>query len=350
MRIPLDSSHERNTDAIDNENAIEIARLMHQDYLALSGMGELLPRQIDLSSMHHVLDLACGPGGWLLEVARTYPSAHMVGIDTSKHMVEYAQAHAWVQRIRNVEFRQMNIWEPLDILDNVFDVINARFIVSIMPQGAWPGLIRECLRITRPGGVLRLTEAELGFSNSAACEQLNSRFAAALHRSRQGFSPSGQHLGITPMLGFFLRQGGYQNVQRTAHVVDYSTGTQAHDAFYQNFILAYKQLKPFLIQAGVCQSEEFEQLYQQVQADMSAKEFCGVWFYLSTWGTKGSKETPSSLLRLQLGMNSSQGTLDPSRWKFPRLADFHALSNTLRWLRDRKYEGYPLLLLMLTCL
>jgi len=332
MRIPFDSSYEENTYVIETESATEMTRLMHQDSLCTSGMGELFPRQMNLKEVRQVLDLACGPGGWALEVARTYPTLHVTGIDISKKMINYAQAQAWVQGMKNVEFREMNVLEPLNIPDNVFDIINARFIVGFLPKDAWPVLIEECLRITQPGGVLRLTEAEMGFSNSAACERLNSLFAVALHSTRRGFSPLGQHLGITPMLGYFLRRAGYQDVQCKAHVIDYSANMQAHDAFYQNFLLAYKLLQPFLIKTGVCTPEEFAQLYQQAQEDMSTKTFCGIWFYLSTWGMKGSKTPSTSVLHMQSGRNSNQVPVESLGWKFPRLANFLAFPDILRRL------------------
>lgn len=317
MRLPFEESQERDKESIGPMNTMEIARLVQQDYLFASGMGGLFPRQIDLSCVHRVLDLACGPGGWTLEVARTYPKLQVVGIDASNHMIEYAQAQAWVQQMKNVEFRRMNVLEALDIPDNAFDVINAQFIVSFLPKDAWPRLIQECLRITHPGGVLRLTEAEMSFSNSAACERLNSLFASAIHTMNRGFSPHGWHLSITPMLSYFLREGGYENVQSAAHTFDYSTGMKAHDAFYQNFILSYQRLKPFLLQANVCTSEEFEQLFEQAKVEMSSETFCGVCFYLSTWGTKRGKASTRSVFHQRGELEHGQKSSGFRLWEFP---------------------------------
>jgi len=41
-----------------------------------------------------------------------------------------------------------------------------------MQIGEWPALVQECLRITRPGGILLLTECERGISTSPALEEL----------------------------------------------------------------------------------------------------------------------------------------------------------------------------------
>ena len=59
------------------ENAAEMARLMLQDRLITQSMGGVLPEQTDLSQVRRVLDIACGPGGWLLDIIKQYP--HMQG-------------------------------------------------------------------------------------------------------------------------------------------------------------------------------------------------------------------------------------------------------------------------------
>jgi hypothetical protein len=66
----------RNIYIIDSEQAAELARLMQQDRLLTEAMGGLLPEEgINLPERGHVLDLACGPDGWALELALASISA-----------------------------------------------------------------------------------------------------------------------------------------------------------------------------------------------------------------------------------------------------------------------------------
>src|SRR5258708_3157755 len=51
---------------IDAENAAEMARLLLQDQLLTRAMGGPLAEQVDMSQVHRVLDIGCGPGGWVL--------------------------------------------------------------------------------------------------------------------------------------------------------------------------------------------------------------------------------------------------------------------------------------------
>src|SRR5579859_3425866 len=115
-----------NTYIIDNESTAEMARLIHQDRLTTKSMGGFLSEQSDLSNIHDILDIACGPGGWVLGVADTYRYIHVVGMDSSPKMIEYARALAKAQKLENVEFQVMNALKPLNFPNDSFDIVNAR--------------------------------------------------------------------------------------------------------------------------------------------------------------------------------------------------------------------------------
>jgi tRNA G46 methylase TrmB len=59
---------------LDAENAAEMARLTKQARM-LSTMLGLLPETVDLTRSSLVLDLGCGPGEWVLEMARRSPAS-----------------------------------------------------------------------------------------------------------------------------------------------------------------------------------------------------------------------------------------------------------------------------------
>jgi tRNA G46 methylase TrmB len=52
----------------------ELERLRLQDELITQYMGGVLPEQADPTRFQQVLDVGCGTGGWLLELAKTSPS------------------------------------------------------------------------------------------------------------------------------------------------------------------------------------------------------------------------------------------------------------------------------------
>lgn len=94
MAMSANPSQDENTYIMDAENAAEMARLTKQDRLMTKVMGGLLPDQIQFSAIYDVLDIACGPGGWVFDVARTYQQMQVVGVDISRLMIRYASAQA----------------------------------------------------------------------------------------------------------------------------------------------------------------------------------------------------------------------------------------------------------------
>ena len=182
MSTPTESSANDNVYFNDPESGAEMARLIDQDRLVTRGMGGPLAGLPDISGFHQILDVACGPGGWAQEVGFAYPEVEVVGIDVSKAMIEYARAQAEVQGLNNVSFKVMDIQKPLEFPDSSFDLVNVRFI-NFLPAAAWPRLMREFDRITRHGGIIRLTESDWWYyTNSPALESLNAMIIAALKR------------------------------------------------------------------------------------------------------------------------------------------------------------------------
>jgi tRNA G46 methylase TrmB len=100
--MPKDLPQEENSYVMDAESATEMARLMDQGSFMTRGMGGLFPERAgDLSTIHDILDIGCGPGGWVHDVAYTYPDINVTGIEISKRMIQYARAHARVQHLDN---------------------------------------------------------------------------------------------------------------------------------------------------------------------------------------------------------------------------------------------------------
>ncbi|QBD79718.1 class I SAM-dependent methyltransferase [Ktedonosporobacter rubrisoli] len=280
------ANQQTNSYVIDAENAAEMARLNVQDKLITRAMGGLFPEQINLTETRRLLDIACGPGGWLLEVMKQYPHMQGVGIDISQLMMEYATGAAQREKLQNVYFRVMDATQSLDFPDQTFDLVNGRILTGFLSTNGWPSLLQECWRITRPGGSIRLTEPEYGFTNSAALDALTGMMAQALQRTNHSFSPHGRTFGTTPMLRLLIQQAGYQEIQHKAHVIDYSAGAELHKSNVQNLLIVYKLLQPFLVKAGITTTEEAERLYEQMIEDLQRPDFCGIDFYLTVWGHK----------------------------------------------------------------
>ena len=285
--LPVITTPRTNTYIIDTSGGTEVARLMKQSQLLTRSMGGVFPELGDeLANMHSILDLACGPGGWVLDAAYAYPTVEVVGIDIDASLVQYARAHARVQGLENATFQDMDISRPLAFPDHSVDLINARFLFSVLSKNAWTPLVAECLRILRPGGVLRLTEMEKPICNASAGERMSALLAQALFQAGRSFSPDGCTIGITPLLGKFLRDAGFEHIEQKPHTLECSAGTPLYFALCENGLVGAQLLKPLYLSMGMITEEAFEALYQQVSIEVLSDDFCGLWPMHSAWGRK----------------------------------------------------------------
>lgn len=269
---------------MDAENAAEMARLMWQDRLLTKAL-ELVPETLDLARVHRVLDLACGPGGWLLDLVTQTPHIYGVGIDISQLMIAYASSQAAAQGLSTVQFRVMDVTAPLDFPDDTFDLVNAR-LIGFFPPTSWPQLLQEMLRVTTPGGTIRLTETEMSVSTSPALEQEHAWFFQSLWKAGQSFSSNGQRLTITSKLAPLLRQAGCRQVQTRAYGIEWSAGAEAHDALCHNVLVGFKLMEPFYLSTGVATRDEIDRVYAQMEAELHQPDFAAVQYFLSAWGLK----------------------------------------------------------------
>ncbi|MDQ2902660.1 MAG: methyltransferase domain-containing protein [Ktedonobacteraceae bacterium] len=287
MSTPVDQNAGEGIYFNDGENATEMARLMLQDRLVTMSMGGILPERTDaLPRASRVLDLGCGPGGWVLDVAFAYPQSEVIGVDSSNTVIEYARAQAWTRGLHNASFQVKNILKPLDFPDASFDLVNARMIFSFVPAALWPALLAECKRLLRPGGTIRLTEGEMPISNSESLEKMSGLITQALKMVKQSFSPDGRHIGITPMLGRLLRDAGYTDIQKKAYAAESSAGTELREGFYQDVMAGYKLVQPVLVGLNLVSQEEVDDLYQRMLAEIMLDDFCEMMFLLTAWGRK----------------------------------------------------------------
>ena len=92
------------------------------------------------------LDVGCGPGALIEELARRFGETEVAGVDPSESFVAAAAArHPWAD-IRHGFAEQL----PFD--DDSFDTALAALVVHFMTDAA--AGTREMVRVTRPGGVV----------------------------------------------------------------------------------------------------------------------------------------------------------------------------------------------------
>jgi ubiquinone/menaquinone biosynthesis C-methylase UbiE len=271
----------------DAENAAEMARLTRQAQMLSKQIG-LLPPQIRLPNAPAILDIACGPGEWVLNMAHHVPDGQVTGIDISHVMIEYARLRAQEEGVHNAHFHCMDaLGLPLAFPEASFDLIYIRFIVGFMRTANWAPLLRECSRLLRPGGVLCHTELDdLGLSTSTALTRFNSLTVKAARLAGQCFTEEGNFLGATAVQAHLFQEAGFQRIGQQAHSVNFSAGALAHQDVYEDRRTIMKLFYPYIVGAGIASQEEVEQIYQRALEEMRSSSFCAVIYYQTTWGEK----------------------------------------------------------------
>jgi ubiquinone/menaquinone biosynthesis C-methylase UbiE len=270
----------------DRSNQQELTRVTIQDQMLTSGMGGVLPEQPDATRFQRVLDVGCGTGCWLIEAARTYPTMTLlVGVDVSGRMIEHARALAASQQVEDrVRFAEMDALRMLEFPSDSFDLVNQRLGASYLRTWEWPKLLQEYQRVTRPGGVIRITESNMVTeSSSPAMLRFNSLIFKALCQAGHYFTKASN--GVTSQLAPLLHQHGFQNVQTHASTMEYRAGTPEGENFYEDAKRATQTLLPFL-KKWTHVPEDYETLCQQLLSEIQQSDVVTTWRLLTAWGTK----------------------------------------------------------------
>ncbi|HEY4388118.1 MAG TPA: methyltransferase domain-containing protein [Ktedonobacteraceae bacterium] len=273
----------------NRESQSEFTRLMLQDHLLTTSMGGVLAEVADPTRYQRILDIACGPGAWCVEVAQTYPNTSVVGVDISRRMIAHARTHAETQQVsQRVEFHIMDALSMLEFPDASFDLVNMRLGGSFLRTWDWPKLLSEMLRIARPAGLIRITDQEIMHqNNSPAGTRINEMVMCAFYRAGHLFA--NETTGITAHLPALLTQHGCTQVQSRLYALHYQAGTPEGQMYSEDMAKASQTLRPFLQKWG-CISDAYDDLYQASLQERQQPDFHSTWNFLCVWGTR-----PSSL-------------------------------------------------------
>lgn len=271
----------------DRQSEQELVRLTIQGQMMTEAMHGPLSEPIDLANVRRVLDIACGPGEWVLTMANRFPTMSLTGIDISPNMIQYARDQAASQKLADrVSFHVMDALLILEFPSSYFDLVNLRCCVGFMRTWDWPKMISEMRRVTRPKGIVRITDAEAGHTcpTGPALTRFSELFQRALFQAGNLFEavPS----GLTAHLAPLLVQHGCQGVQTQTYAMTYQANTPSGQAYYEDMQRAFQTLRPFILKWGQrITPEDYDALCQQGLAEIQQSDFHASWNLLTAWGT-----------------------------------------------------------------
>ncbi len=275
-----------NTDVMQHRLSKEdIIHTMQIDHTFTKKMGGPLPEQLDPTSFSHILDIGCDTGGWLIDVAKMYPTIPLlVGIDIRGKSVDIAQKQAEAQQVSNrVQFRQMDALGKLDFPSLYFDLINQRGGGSYLRLWDWPRQLDEFNRMIRPGGVVRLTDMLPIESTSPALTRLQNLFFLAHYKAGHFVAPD--HTGMENTIVHLLQQYGFQDIQTRIIVMEFQGDTVEGQQFYEFLRMVYQMLIPFF-NKWIRLPADYQETYQQMLKDVQQPDFMATWKWFTIWSHK----------------------------------------------------------------
>jgi ubiquinone/menaquinone biosynthesis C-methylase UbiE len=177
----------------------EIDRLDVQHYALRSALrGNYV---VPVERPERVLDVGAGTGQWGYDLCAQFPGATVVGLDVVPGKAD--------RRPPNYRYVKANVLQGLPFADDQFDFVHQRLMITALPLQAWPGVVRDLLRVTRPGGWVELVEGGNEIDPRGPATQRLFELAAQL-AAAYGLDWTGS---VTSLLDGYLADSGAEQVE-----------------------------------------------------------------------------------------------------------------------------------------
>ncbi|KAI7866902.1 S-adenosyl-L-methionine-dependent methyltransferase [Spinellus fusiger] len=310
----------------------ELERSRMQSYIfnwAFSG-NLLVPLEESLSKGVKVLDVGCGTGAWIVDMALTFPNSTYVGVDMCDIFLadlelpvaaqqkknisnlpvylpkisirspveershkktsgtENDQSHSSVSSkvpsIPRVIFDKSNVvFEINDILkglqypDDTFTFVHMRQMTLSIPGDQWEHVMSELVRVTSPGGYVQLVEVDLIL--------LMKDHPGIIRKVLHAILKRGYNLNISSKLNRLLEWSGLESIEsRYVSIPIGSWGLEIGTLWQQNVLALIDSLKPRLISDLKCSDEAWSNAWRDAIKIMTEeKVFSNIH---ACWGRK----------------------------------------------------------------
>lgn len=249
-----------NTPYVMPKDAEEGNRLDLQHHLLKIAAGGLY--RAPLYQPSNILDVACGTGIWAREIAQQFPRAHVIGFDIDPSLPEKAieVLGPGGQFPQNFRFQVGDALKPFPFDNDSFDFVHARLISPFVPIARWPAVLREMMRVLKPGGVIELVDLQT-FPRTPSPS-----FQPIAQLGEEFFAERGLFVGVGDALQELLTQAGAQQVQQRAFDIGHDR-RQAR-MLAADMLAGQEHIKPLLIQRGKITEEQFDRLHAQAKIEV----------------------------------------------------------------------------------
>ncbi|KAG8755401.1 hypothetical protein FRC12_010892 [Ceratobasidium sp. 428] len=248
----------------------------------------------------NILDICSGSGQWVLEIAKEFPKAEIVGIDLSRPVLDEPALPA------NVSFVIGDIKQGLPFETSSFDAVHMRMVPSVRERTA---IYKEMHRVLRPGGFIMLVEpgervSRLGIDIPPEQIAITNAVVATRHfeeikspapdKATTGSSENAW--GMATKITAHLRDSPemWTNVQEKKLGIpigvwaDDEAGQKAGELLQYCVPGLFKSMRPALINEGILPAEEVDDLLARldIRYGPEAKKWQVEWPFCFVWAEK----------------------------------------------------------------
>ncbi len=198
LRFPFDGSHS------------DIASVIDECSLWAARFGFILLDHLELRPNLNILDLACGTGFPLFELAQIYGrTCQVIGVDSWKEAIERARSKLQTYQFPNVQLLEADA-EHLPFQEQTFDMIVSNLGINNFADP--PAVLAECFRVAKPGAQIVLTTNPIGHMSEfyEVFRQIVSEFQKPAYMERLQIHEA--HRGTKGSLRSLLQAGGFHLV------------------------------------------------------------------------------------------------------------------------------------------
>ncbi|KAI8380854.1 S-adenosyl-L-methionine-dependent methyltransferase [Blakeslea trispora] len=236
------------------------------------------PTSFDYPNHQHsprVLDVACGHGVWVMEMASSYPHAQFYGIDICHQFptsIKPANAHFLQRDLLNTD--------GLPYPDGYFDYIHMRSTYNCFSFDDVKFVMRELSRVLKPGGYMEVREVDPILQNRGpTTDFFFSNFAQRMLEHHQVDITWPQHLQQ-----LLTHEAGLMNLHKKEVSMNFGVSSPFGNLLDASVVDACKSYRQFFMDSCQLSSEECdEKLAIIAQECVSYQSYVGCHM---AWGQK----------------------------------------------------------------
>ncbi|KAI8364737.1 S-adenosyl-L-methionine-dependent methyltransferase [Radiomyces spectabilis] len=183
-----------------------------------------------------VLDIGCGPGTWILEMASEFSGVDFHGVDITRMFpVDIKPSNAF--------FKQADILEGLPYEDNTFEFVNMRLMLACLTKEHLIFLLAEVSRVLKPGGYFEIVDVEYNIQRPGplADKVVNQKLQKIMASHKIDLRLSHQ------LSTLMMSQGaGLVDIRHSRHSLPLGWGGQTGDLHAQNMEQFLRSLNPIV--------------------------------------------------------------------------------------------------------